>query len=176
MSNETNIASTNNNSYSTEDISSIIAKVREQQQQLSDLQQQLSVKDEKLNAALVEKKKEMQAYMEGIKNYMGTMKDKLSEAEVAQFLHGLEKCAEAGERNPIFEVMCCASAMHTDNLNKAETTRKENEELKKHLQGGVFGNESARVGTKRGADEICGSQCADFWTDFERSMCNSNIQ
>jgi len=109
---------------------------------------------------------------QGIRQYIGSLQDKMPEAEIKQILCGLERCAEAGERNPLFEVMVCASAMHKNTVTEAERMRTENEELKKHMKGGLFGDESARVsGTKRHAEEI---SPGSFWDNFEAAMKREN--
>lgn len=154
------------------DVANLLLKMKQQQEQIERMQKAMEEKDQKLTSAVAEKRKEMQAYMEGIKQYIQSLKEKIPEQEIQQVLRGLERCAEAGERNPLFEVMVCASALHKNTVTEAERIRSENEELKKHMKGGIFGDESARVsGVKRPSDEISPAEnVGDFWDTFEQKM------
>jgi len=157
----------------TMDIANVLLKIKEQQSHIETLQAQVNDKDKKLNDALVERKKEMAAYMDGIKNYLAKMKESMSETDINQFIVGLERCVESGERNPIFEVMCCASKLSDANVNETERLRTENEDLKRHVQGGFFGDAAQRTcGVKRAADEIEGGSTTSFWDSFQKNMVN----
>jgi len=157
----------------TMDVANVLLKLKEQQSFIESLQAQVNEKDKKLNDALVERKKEMAAYMQGIKNYLGKMKESMPETEIDQFITGLERCVENGERNPIFEVMCCASKLSDANVNETERLRTENEDLKRHVQGGFFGDASQRMsGAKRSADEMDSDNITSFWDNFQKNMHN----
>lgn len=155
----------------TMDVANVLLKIKEQQSFIESLQAQVNEKDRKLNDALVERKKEMAAYMDGIKNYLSKMKESVPEHDIEKFISGLERCVESGERNPIFEVMCCASKLSDANVNETERLRTENEDLKRHVQGGFFGDAAQRTsGVKRGADEIENSSISSFWDSFQNNM------
>lgn len=154
------------------DVANLLQKMKQQQEVIEQMQKQMQEKDEKLSSAVAEKRKEMQAYMEGIRRYVETLKEKLPENEIQQVLKGLERCADNGERNPLFEVMVCASALHQNTVTEAERIRAENEELKKHMKGGLFGDESTRIsGSKRPIEEVSASETVgSFWDTFESAM------
>lgn len=162
-----------NQSTDVTDVANILLKMKEQQEYIEKMKVELEQKEQRLNSAVAEKRKEMQAYMEGIKKYIEKLKDNVPETELQQVIKGLERCAETGERNPLFEVMVQASALNNAGAVEQEKLRLENEELKKKMQGGLFANESARVsGNKRDFNEISNSNPTGmgFWDSFEASM------
>lgn len=85
---------------------------------------------------------------------------------------GLQKLASEGNESGVWEVVACASSNWAANVNQIESLTNEIngfKEKEKQLQGGLFGDESARVGEKRKADDerAGGEKANDMWGEIE---------
>ena len=163
------------------DIDSIMRKMAEQQNQISSLNEQLETKSQDVKKLSEKQRSEMKhVYDTVISKWVDTL-DTSSEKSRTEFKSGLCRLAENAEQeNGIWQViMSASSASQTD---KANAIAKETEfqaltqnynELKTRVGGGRFLEESARVGSKRSADEEPERQVNDIWDNFSSFMKTS---
>eukprot|EP00961_Rhodomonas_salina_P178150 2402635-Rhodomonas_salina.3 len=157
------------------EIAALLTKMQELQEKNNELQKEIGAKDEKVASIIAEKRKEMLAFMDGIKQFVDTLNIKGDDEDKKRFLQGIERIANTGETNPIFEVMCQASAVHSQNVNKYESLLEEHESLKKKMVEGQFSDHDSRFsGQKRSAEDISeGNKDMGFWDEFTGFMKHS---
>ena len=90
-----------------------------------------------------------------------------NESVRTQFKDGMERLVKnTAEDSGVWQVVVCASAVHSRRLNEIEKLRGENEELKNKMNGEFGGKEGlgkrAREETKEAEKDG-----ADFWGGFE---------
>lgn len=143
------------------DVASILSKIQSLEQEKAELNQQLTMKDAKLDKLTESKRVEMQQLLETtISKFLEDlqMRDTKTKEDLRA---GLERLAKRGDETGVWEVMACASSAHVARVTELESLRTEVNtfrEREKALQGGVFGAEDTRllqeVGSKRKIEEI----------------------
>jgi len=163
------------------DIDSIMRKMAEQQHQISSLNEQLETKSQDVKKLSEKQRSEMKHVYDTVISKWVDGLDTTNAKSREEFKSGLCRLAENAEQeNGIWQViMSASSASQTD---KANAIAKETEfqaltqnynELKTRVGGGRFLEESARVGSKRSADEEPERQVNDIWDNFSSFMKTS---
>lgn len=176
----------NNSSITNEplDMASVLHKLQFMEKEKADLRALIQSQEAKLSKLTEGKRASMQELLHT--TIAGWLKDLETKDEKTkqELMQGLTGLAEKGDESGVWEVVCCASAAHAQNVNKIESLTQENTQYKereRQLQGGLFQHESSRlgsisasdtgVGEKRKADDI--SPQPDIWGEFQ-SMLMSN--
>jgi vacuolar-type H+-ATPase subunit I/STV1 len=156
------------------DIEGMLKKIAELEQEKANLAQSLQQTTGKVEKLTEKTKQEMQEKLNTIiSEWMKTMTTAPQEKK-DEFMKGLERLVNhTADDSGVWQVVCCASEAHAQNVTALENARKENEELKQRLNGGQFAHPSARMeydnGKKRKADVISEpvQNPASFkWDDF----------
>jgi DNA repair exonuclease SbcCD ATPase subunit len=165
------------------DMASLLAQVEALQRQLSSKEGELktcqereeSVKSqirqlEDLNSKLTESKREAmkQELQDRIQGWIKDMDAKqVPEGLKEEFLKGAENLANKGNENGIWKVVCCASAVHQNQVNTINQLTEQYNALKSKVEGGEFRTEESR---KRKDPE----PSTDVWSQLE-GMCASYL-
>jgi hypothetical protein len=165
------------------DMSSILAKIQQLEQQNRYLTDEGAQKDLRLDKLTEAKKLEMQNVLQTtIARFIADLQTKDAKTK-EDLTASLTNFANKGHDTGVWEVMACASAAHVERVTELENLRVENNALKEResaLTGGVFGVESARIqvdsaatpaSMKRKIDDI--SEAPSMWDDFH-TMLNNN--
>lgn len=163
------------------DMASVLSKIQSLEREKMELNQQLVQKDAKLDKLTENKRVEMHQMLETtISKFLEDLQTK-DEKTKTDLKAGLNRLAQKGDETGVWEVVACASAAHVERVNELEKLRTEVNafrEREKVLQGGMFGNESARIssdaGNKRKADDISTSSTdngvPDIFEEFSRTI------
>lgn len=87
-------------------------------------------------------------------------------------LNGMQEMVKNNKKdNPIWNMVCCASATHKNNVTQLQKVQEEYNELKTRVEGGTFRAEDARVienaGSKRKEPEsLGGGSASSVWDSF----------
>jgi hypothetical protein len=123
---------------------------------LERMRKEMQDKDEKIKALSADKRKEMETILSSaIDNWLGSLSG-VSDENKANFRKGISKLAEEADmNNAAWEIVCNASQLHKDNVQKIEellTEAKDRERELGDLKG--FRTEASRIsGVKRRRDE-----------------------
>lgn len=161
------------------DMASLLAQVEALQQQLtsrsSELQECKSREElvksemkklEDVNSKLTESKRESmrQELQDRIQGWIKDMDAKQVPDQLKEeFLKGAENLANKGNENGVWKVVCCASAVHQNQVNTINTLTEQYNALKSKVEGGEFRTEESR---KRKEPEAS----MDVWSQME-GMC-----
>jgi uncharacterized coiled-coil protein SlyX len=165
MNNNANAAANNNNG----DNKSIMQQVASQEKRITELNKQLTDRNQTLQKFQTEKKTEMEALMAGMKQWIGNL-DVKNEGHKDEFEKGLQRLVDTSSfDNGVWQVMVSASACAAKKEEDYQSLKTQFEELNQKKSGGVFGNEDERVGGKRAADgepEQDNGAIPDLWSSF----------
>ena len=118
---------------------------------------------EGLNTRLTESKRESMK-VELNERIQGWIKDmdakQVPDSLKEEFLKGAENLANKGDENPVWKVVCCASAVHQNQVNTINTLTEQYNALKSKVEGGEFRSEESR---KRKEPEAS----TDVWSQLE---------
>lgn len=178
------------------DVTSLMKQLVSLQQQNNKLESLVNTRDKLLSEkeeyikSLTEKKRiEMQNELKnGIDTWLQAMDLKNPESRL-QFRQGLENLADRTKESGVWDVVCCASAMHRNNVNELARLQSENSALRTHLganaytfqaphsriESNVLPPDSQTVLGKRGADEPLQQPetiTNNYWDDFEKAVTN----
>lgn len=141
------------------DIQALLSKIAELESEKAVLSQTLHQANGKVEKLTEKTKIDMQEKLTGmISSFVKDLPNATQEKK-DEFMKGLERLVNnTAEDSGIWQVVCCASEAHANNVVALEAARKENEELKQRLNGGSFAMPQARMeidnGKKRKADVI----------------------
>jgi hypothetical protein len=188
--NNNNAYQNNNNTGSSSitneplDMASVLHKLQFMEKEKADLRALIQSQEAKLSKLTEGKRASMQELLHT--TIAGWLKDLETKDEKTkkELMQGLTGLAEKGDESGVWEVVCCASAAHAQNVNKIESLTQENTQYKereRQLQGGLFQHESSRlgsisasdigVGDKRKADDI--SPQPDIWGEFQNMLMSN---
>lgn len=166
------------------DMASVLHKLQFMEKEKADLRALIQSQEAKLSKLTEGKRASMQELLHT--TIAGWLKDLETKDEKTKqdLMQGLTGLAEKGDESGVWEVACCASAAHAQNVNKIESLTQENTQYKereRQLQGGLFQHESSRlgsisasdtgVGDKRKADDI--SPQPDIWGEFQNMLMSN---
>lgn len=160
------------------DVQALLKKIAELEQEKQALAQNLEQTAGKVEKLTEKTKMEMQEKLnsviaEFIKDLPNAPQEKKDE-----FMKGMERLVnQTAEDSGVWQVMCCASEAHRNNVMAMQKVHRENEELKKRIGGGNFASEDRRMeidnGKKRKADVISSEpehgrsdEGGSFWDAF----------
>ena len=174
--------STSSPSLNTKDLASLLAHVETLQRQLSQQSSELkTVKEQEdaakaqlkslqdLNNKLSESKREdmKQKLQEHIQGWVKSFDEKEVPAELKdEFLTGVGKFVENADESGAWKLMCCASAMHQNQVNTINQLTEQYNALKSKFDGGEFKSEESR---KRKEPEAA---CSNVWSQLE-NICKN---
>ena len=163
------------------DMASLLAQVEALQRQLGTKTTELkecqdredAVKNqmkqlEDLNSKLTESKREAmkQEFQDRIQGWIKDLDEKqVPETLKTEFLQGVENFANKGNETGVWKVVCCASAVHQNQVNTINRITEEYNALKSKVEGGEFRSEESR---KRKEPELN----TDVWSQLE-GMCKN---
>lgn len=170
------------------DLSSMISQVAALEAQNRQLQEQLKHHNEE-NHTLKEKMEKHTAVLrEKMKTELDTMMnewlgkiDMTDEKVKEEFLQGMQNIVkQTKEDSGVWQVMCCASRAHIQNVNKLNEISEKYNELQKRFDGGNFRTTESRieeVGSKRPRDDGngVGTGPRNIWEDFELSCRGGSV-
>ena len=161
----------------SKDLASLLAHVETLQRQLASQSMELNKSKEQeesvrvqlrsleeLNSKLTESKREAmkQEFQERIQGWIKDMDTKqVPDTLKDEFLQGVEKFAEKGNETGVWKVVCCASAVHQNQVNTINTLTEQYNALKSKVEGGEFRSEESR---KRKEPETSAS---DVWSQLD---------
>jgi small-conductance mechanosensitive channel len=173
--------SASNPSMNTKDLASLLAHVETLQRQLSSQSTELKTSREQeesarsqlkqledINNKLSESKREdMRAKLqEHIQGWVKSFDEKEVPAHLKEeFLSGVGKFAEKGDETGVWKVVCCASAVHQNQVNTINRLTEEYNELKSKVDRGEFRSAESR---KRKEPE----EGTNVWSQLE-GMCKN---
>lgn len=143
---------------------------------------QLEAKNKLLEELLNEHKLKLDKYTEATQNKMKeTLQsaiqnwikdiDVKDEKVVTEFLGGMEKLVkDTKEDSGVWQVMCCASKAHIQNVNRLNEITEKYNELQTKLDGGSFRAEESRVHKRKLEEEP-----KSAWDEFESMMRGGNV-
>lgn len=150
--------------------------------QIATLTKSLDSEKAKSSALQAEKKREMQSFLGGIKNYVDSLDGVKNPESKAKFLAGIENMANHGIPNGVFDIVVSASAQNEHNMRTIEALTKGYTEIKERYEGsGSFTSESSRfvdptvrivaAGNKRKTAETEeGRMAKDPWYSFSEDV------
>lgn len=150
------------------DQASLMQQVAALQRQNGELNKRLQHNTEKLTQFQVAKKKEMEALMQGMQEWikkLGLQNDNHRQ----EFEKGLQRLVNNGaDDNGVWQVMVSASAVAAQREQEYQTLKTQFDELQKQRTGGEFASAGERVGEKRSADgdPAMESSAGDIWASF----------
>ena len=165
----------------SKDLTSLLSQVEALQKQLASQSQELNMSKEKeeqmrnqlkgledLNSKLTESKREAMKveFQDRIKGWIKDLDEKqVPENLKTEFLQGVENFANKGNETGVWKVVCCASAVHQNQVNTINQLTEQYNALKSKVEGGEFRSEESR---KRKDPEMC----TDVWSQLE-GMCKN---
>ena len=160
----------------SKDLTSLLSQVEALQKQLASQSGELAQSKEKeeqtrqqlksledLNSKLTESKREAmkQEFQDRIQGWIKDMDAKQVPDQLKEeFLKGAENLANKGNENGVWKVVCCASAVHQNQVNTINTLTEQYNALKSKVEGGEFRSEESR---KRKEPEAS----TDVWSQLE---------
>jgi chromosome segregation ATPase len=150
------------------DQTSLMQQVAALQRQNDELNKRLHQNTERLSQFQAAKKKEMEALMQGMQEWMkklGVQNDNHRQ----EFEKGLQRLVNNGaDDNGVWQVMVSASAAAAQREQEYQTLKTQFDELQRQRHGGEFGDSVARVGEKRPADgePPADASVGDIWASF----------
>jgi hypothetical protein len=161
------------------DHTSIMQQVASQERKITELQQMLEERNQRLVKFQSAKKAEMEAMLTGMREWITNL-DLKNENYRADFEKGLQRLVDtSADDNGVWQVMCEASASASKKEEQYQTLKLQYDELKQKTQGGEYGNSDARLGDKRPALEPpCASAGAttDIWSQFIADVAVTGYQ
>ena len=174
-------ASGSNNNH--KDLASLLAHVEALQRQLTGKADELKTCQEReeaikaqlrlledTNNKLTESKREemKQEFQDRIQGWIRDLDAKqVPEGLKEEFLKGVENFANKGNESGVWKVVCCASAVHKNQVDTINRLTEEYNALKSKVEGGEFRSEESR---KRKEPEAS----TDVWSQLE-GMCGSYL-
>ena len=165
----------------SKDLTSLLSQVEALQKQLASQSQELNTSKDKeeqmrnqlkgledLNSKLTESKREAmkQEFQDRIKGWIKDLDDQQGPENLkTEFLQGVENFANKGNETGVWKVVCCASAVHQNQVNTINQLTEQYNSLKSKVEGGEFRSEESR---KRKEPEAC----TDVWSQLE-GMCKN---
>ena len=165
----------------SKDLTSLLSQVEALQKQLASQSGELAQSKEKeeqtrqqlksledLNSKLTESKREAmkQEFQDRIQGWIKDLDEKqVPETLKTEFLQGVENFANKGNETGVWKVVCCASAVHQNQVNTINRITEEYNALKSKVEGGEFRSEESR---KRKEPELN----TDVWSQLE-GMCKN---
>jgi hypothetical protein len=165
----------------SKDLTSLLSQVETLQRQLATQSGELAQSKEKeeqtrqqlksledLNSKLTESKREAmkQEFQDRIQGWIKDLDEKqVPETLKTEFLQGVENFANKGNETGVWKVVCCASAVHQNQVNTINRITEEYNTLKSKVEGGEFRSEESR---KRKEPELN----TDVWSQLE-GMCKN---
>jgi vacuolar-type H+-ATPase subunit I/STV1 len=165
-----------NNQQAPKDMASLLAQVETLQRQLNGKASELKECQEReesmrgqvrqledVNGKLTEAKKESMKveFNERIQGWINSLDPKqVPDGLKEEFLKGVENFANKGNESGVWKVMCCASAVHQNQVSTINKITEEYNALKSKVEGGEFRSEESR---KRKEPEVC----TDMWSQLE---------
>lgn len=156
------------------DTSSLLSHVSNLETEKKKLLERMQLQEQQLEKFTAEKREEMK------KQFDTVIMDWLKEIDVSdekareEFVNGMQGMVKKTQQeNPIWKMMCCASATHRRNVNELQKVQEEYNSLKTKVEGGSFRTEESRVGTKRIEPEPVGR--TSYWDDFETEIRGGSI-
>ena len=165
----------------SKDLTSLLSQVEALQKQLASQSGELAQSKEKeeqtrqqlksledLNSKLTESKREAmkQEFQDRIQGWIKDLDEKqVPETLKTEFLQGVENFANKGNETGVWKVVCCASAVHQNQVNTINRITEEYNTLKSKVEGGEFRSEESR---KRKEPELN----TDVWSQLE-GMCKN---
>ena len=176
---------TTSNTGNGKDLSSVLAHVETLQKQLaareSELRESRQKEDEarkqaenlsNINSKLSEAKREAmkQEFNGKVREWVRDLDSKqVPDPLKEEFLSSCERFAEAGNDTGVWKVLCCASAVHQNQVNTIQKLTDEFNALKKTIDGGDFRTEDSR---KRKEMEPTVTPAFSVWEQLE-GMCRA---
>lgn len=162
------------------DMAAMLQKLNEQQSLISKLSEEIKAKDSDIQKFSQRTRDEMKkTYETMIKTWLDSLETSNEEAR-NEFKQGVERLADRADNNGIWEICLAASDRHKK--DSANAAKKEEEyqqlktrydELKQKADGGMFIEESSRVGSKRhavGQPDTTHNTNRDIWEEFSGFM------
>lgn len=157
------------------DINTLLTQLRSIEGEKESLMQQVTGLREKIGKLTEGKKQEMQKALDTVIEEW--LKASVNDENVrAEFKKGMSNLVEqTAEDSGVWQVVCCASNVHRENLQRLEQVRIENENLRKNAVG-QFTEENSR---KRGREETLESndqpkENMNVWDAFATSISQSH--
>ena len=174
-----------NTAATNKDLASVLAHVEALQKQL--VTKEAELRDSKLKEDEARRQAEQlsninsklsEAKREAMKqDFNGKVREWIKDLDSKQvpdtlkdeFLSSCERFAEAGNDTGVWKVLCCASAVHQNQVNTIQKLTEEYNTLKKTIDGGEFRTEESR---KRKEMEPTSGPAFSVWEQLE-GMCRS---
>jgi cell division protein FtsB len=172
-----NASGTASGTASAPDVTSILAQIAKLEQHNASLKNELTNKSQEVSKLSEKKRQEMKiVYDTVLSKWVDTLDATKPEARDL-FKNGLQNLAEKTEdENGIWQVVMCASANAAKKEGEYQALQAQYDQLKQRAEGGQFGREDDRIGSKRSAlappeEEACmRSGGKDVWSEFETFM------
>jgi len=165
------------------DLNAILQRIAQLHEQNERLKAENTQKDQRIGQLQLKTQGEMTKQFEQMMPYIDGLEGLTPEAKekVKNGLSDLIKLSAEG--SGVWQVMCCASAAHANNINRIEQLQREATELREKIGGGVFGDSKNRYdssednGKKRKHDVIAADEKKvelGVWDDFEVMLKREN--